>query len=244
MPTPDEILEKVREREEAHSELRQRMEDDWDMYRLATYDPGDEDITPFTSADPRSFADKIVSWLSSAKRITRVPIADSLRTEREATTLKERFCKGAIRSANDRLIHMLRPSLQSQLAWHCVIRGMYAGRSVLVKSRDGSTYVDITPWDPLHVFWQVGEQGLLWACHRFQMLPAQIRDEFGRNASGRSERLDFLDDKDNNESVEVYDFYDRDGNTVVVESDYLKRTTPHVLPGRVPCFMGLSLIHI
>lgn len=238
MPTPDEIVEQVREREGAHSTLRQRMEDDWDMYRLAEYNPDDEDITPFTSSDPQTFANKIISWLSSAKRITRVPIGDKFRQEREATTLRERFCKGALQSANDRLVHMLRPSLQSQLAWYCSIRGMYAGRSVLVKRSDNSTYVDITPWDPLHVFWQVGENGLLWACHRFQMLPAQIRDEFGRSPTGRSQRLDFLNDKDDNDPVEVYDYYDREGNTVIVESDYLKRTMRHVLPGRVPCFIG------
>ena len=162
---PEDIIDLVEGHYEATEPLRTRMEDDHAIYRLEPYDAG-EGYQSYTSNEPKTFANKIMEWISGAEMTVRIP-HNGLDSElRDKNDQKEKFLIGILRSADERLCHLLMPSIRDQLAWYTAIRGWYEGRSLLVKRPDGTTYVDITPWDPLHTYWCVGEDGLDWACYK------------------------------------------------------------------------------
>ena len=124
------------------------MDADHNLYRLSPYDAGDG-YQSYTSNEPQTYADKIISWMSSADRVVRIPPNGNPRNNREVNNDKERFIIGALRAANERLANRLLPNLQSQLAWYITLRGWYAGRALLVKTENSTTHIDITPWEPI-----------------------------------------------------------------------------------------------
>ena len=192
---------------DATEPLRQRMQDDHALYRLEPYNAG-EGYQSYTSNEPQTYADKVIGWVSGAEMTVRVPHdgADSdLRTRNDA---KEKFLIGIERSANERLVKMLQPEIRDQLAWYAAVRGWTAGRALLAKHSDGSTYVDITPWDAMHTYWGTGPDGLDWACYRVAKTKDQIYAQY-------NVKVDW-DAPYANEGIDVYDFYDREMNTTLI----------------------------
>ena len=209
--------------------LRDRMEQDHKLYRLEPYDAGDG-YRSYTSNEPQVMADKIVSWLTSAEMVVRIPFSGNEREQRDTNNQKERFLTGILRAADDNLCMRLMPSVRNQLAWYLAVRGWYAGRALLIKNQKEETRVDVTPWDPLNTYWGEGPDGLEWACYRVRKSPADVRRQYNVRSLGMEE--------DRDESVYVYDFYDREDNYVVMEDRILKKRTRHGYDG-VPCFIGM-----
>ena len=233
---PEDIIALVDAHYNATEPLRQRMEDDHAIYRLTPYDAG-EGYQSYTSNEPQTFADKVMGWVSNAEMTVRIPHGGSDRKLREKNDLKERFLIGVLRSADERLCNMMLPPLRDQLAWYSTLRGWYAGRALLAKRDDGSTYVDITPWDPLNTYWETGADGLEWACYKVAKTKAQIQTQYRI-------KLDDMNDRDG-EGVVVYDFYDKEMNTIIVHNGRMdrpvfrsvKRQLKHGA-GKVPVFLG------
>ena len=224
-----DIISMVEAHHSATFPLRDRMEKDHGIYRLEPYDAGDG-YRSFTSNEPQVMADKIVSWLTSAEMVVRIPFSGNKRDQRDTNNQKERFLTGIIRAADDNLTQRLLPSLRSQLAWYLTVRGWYAGRAMLVKNEKEETRVDITPWDPLNTYWGEGSDGLEWACYRVRKSPSDVRRQYNVRNFGMNE--------DRDESIYVYDFYDKEDNYVVMEDRILKKRTRHGYDG-VPCFVGM-----
>ena len=233
---PEDIIALVDAHYTQTEPLRQRMEDDHAIYRLTPYDAG-EGYQSYTSNEPQTFADKVMGWVSNAEMTVRIPHGGSDRKLREKNDLKERFLIGVLRSADERLCNMMLPPLRDQLAWYSTLRGWYAGRALLAKRDDGSTYVDITPWDPLNTYWETGADGLEWACYKVAKTKAQIQTQYRI-------KLDDMNDRDG-EGVVVYDFYDKEMNTIIVHNGRMdrpvfrsvKRQLKHGA-GKVPVFLG------
>ena len=233
---PEDIVALVEGHYNATEPLRQRMEDDHAIYRLAPYDAG-EGYQSFTSNEPQTYADKVMGWLAGAEMTVRIPHNGNDRKTREKNDLKERFLVGIIRAADERLCTMMLPPLKDQLAWYMTIRGWYAGRALLAKRKDGSTYVDITPWDALHTYWGVGTDGLDWACYRVPKTKQQIEAQYGI-------KLDGIMNRDEN-GLMVYDFYDKEMNTIIVHNGNMNRPVQHTIKKQiahgakqVPVFLG------
>ena len=232
MPKPDaeRIVKLVEEHRASTEELRVRMNNDFDLYKMVEYDAG-EDYESYTSNQPRVYADKIMSWLVNSQLIIRMPSADQQRQERERLSAKERFYIGLLRSVDEQLLDQLLPSLRDQLAFFITVRGWYAGRALLTKVEDGSSIVDITPWDPMHTYWGMGHRGLSWACYKFKKTAAEIFAEYGyeveRDASLKMEV-----------GHDVYDYYDREYNAVVVDGNFVKQPMAHGT-SKVPVFLGV-----
>ena len=224
-----DIIDMVEAHHSATFPLRDRMEKDHGIYRLEPYDAGDG-YRSFTSNEPQVMADKIVSWLTSAEMVVRIPFSGNKRDQRDTNNQKERFLTGIIRAADDNLTQRLLPSLRNQLAWYLTVRGWYAGRAMLVKNEKKETRVDITPWDPLNTYWGEGPDGLEWACYRVRKSPSDVRRQYNVRNFGENE--------DRDESIYVYDFYDKEDNYVVMEDRILKKRTRHGYDG-VPCFVGM-----
>ena len=224
-----EIIDMVESHYTSTYPLRDRMEQDHKLYRLEPYDAGDG-YRSYTSNEPQVMADKIISWLTSAEMVVRIPFSGNERDQRDADNQKERFLTGIIRAADENLSMRLLPPLRDQLAWYTTLRGWYAGRVLLVKNDKGETNIDITPWDPLNTFWCEGDDGLDWACYRIRKSPSEIAKQYKVKSGDLGE--------DTEESIFVYDFYDREDNYVVMQDRLLKKRTKHGYDG-VPCFVGM-----
>jgi len=204
---PEDIIALVEGHYDATEPLRQRMQDDHALYRLEPYDAG-EGYQSYTSNEPQTFAEKIIGWISGADMTVRIPHDGADQELREKNDLKERFLIGIERAANDRLCHMMLPELRDQLSWYSAIRGWYAGRALLAKRPDGSTYVDVTPWDPLHTYWESGPDGLEWACYKMPKTKEQIFSQYNIKVDWETPY--------SVDGIEVYDFYDKEMNTILV----------------------------
>jgi len=229
---PEEIISLVEQHEFDSDALRQRFTSDYRLYRLEEFDAG-EGYESYTSNEPQTYADKVVSFLTDAELVIRIPYKNSDEEQRGYNDAKEKFILGALKAADERLQRRLLPTLRQQLAWFSVVRGWYAGRVLLVKDKDENTHIDITPFDPLHTFWCVGNDGLDWACYRIRKTRSEIKSQYGITIE-----RDALNQSDHDMGVEVYDYYDSEINTVIAEGGrVLKKPTKHGAP-RCPVFVG------
>ena len=233
---PEDIVELVESHYDATEPLRQRMQDDHALYRLEPYDAG-EGYQSYTSNDPQTYAEKVIGWVSGAEMTVRIPHDGAEPALRERNDLKERFLIGITKSADERLSRMMLPSLRDQLGWYTAIRGWYAGRALLAKREDGTTYVDITPWDPLHTYWGVGPDGLDWICYRVPKTKSQIFAQYNVKIDWETPYTA--------DGICVYDFYDKEYNTILIhngskENSMIRVIKKQTLHGasQVPAFLG------
>ena len=233
---PEDIVSQVDAHYDATEPLRQRMQDDHELYRLEPYDAG-EGYQSYTSNEPQTYAEKVIGWISGADMTVRIPHDGADADLREKNDLKERFLIGIEKSANERLSKMMLPELRDQLAWYAAVRGWYAGRALLAKRQDGTTYVDITPWDPLHTYWSIGPEGLEWICYKVPKTKDQIFAQY-------NVRIDW-DVPNSIDGIEVYDFYDKEMNTIIISNGatsdplvrVIKKQQKHGAD-QVPAFLG------
>ena len=230
--TPDEIIDVVDQHDYDTDALRQRFTHDYRLYRLEDFDAG-EGYESYTSNEPMTYADKVISFLTDAELILRIPYNNGNEEQRMANDSKERFILGSLRAADERLQRRIQPTLRQQFAWYVTLRGWYAGRVLLIKNEMRDTLIDITPWDPLHTFWGLGEDGLDWACYRIRKTRAEIKAQYGVDVNAEPNSIHHQD-----MGIVVYDYYDNEINTVITESgEVLKKPTIHGAP-RCPVFVG------
>jgi hypothetical protein len=237
-----DVASKITKKVEQHftdtTPLRDRMDDDYKLFALGQHLPDspegqeleNEGYRIYTSNEPRTYAQKVISWMVSAKLIVRIPVHDETRHERDIDQMKEKFILGVLNSADDRLTWQGLPTVRDQLAYFDALRGYVTGRCLIAKRPDGTTYVDITPWDSRHVAWGMGMDGLEWICYRIKKERIQIESEYGVSLQPKT------DPETEADSWDVYDYYDRTKNCVITEGDrFLKKPTPHGAD-RVPAF--------
>jgi len=233
---PEDIVALVDAHYEATEPLRQRMQDDHALYRLEPYDAG-EGYQSYTSNEPQTFAEKVIGWVTGADMTVRIPHDGADADLRDRNDIKERFLIGIEKAANERLCRLMLPELRDQLGWYTAIRGWYAGRALLAKRPDGTTYVDITPWDPLHTYWGTGPDGLEWACYKVAKTKDQIFSQYNIKVE--------WDSPYSAEGIEVYDFYDKEMNTILIHNGAKNQPLIRVVKkqqrhgaDQVPVFLG------
>jgi hypothetical protein len=254
-PEPKDIIDMTDTHERDNEPLRTRMRNDYSRYRLDPHVIVDkvsgellETYAVYTSNEPRVFADKLISWQNLAELLIRVPHMDPAQHTEEADNLKERFAIGCLRAADERLKRLKQPSLRASNSFFATVRGGYVGgRALLVNRADRTCYPDITAWDPMHIHWGAGQDGLDWASYKIKKTRQQIRDEYGVEvgpAGKKTFSFPFFRPKDTTTDAEkqgvwLYDFYDGQVNTVVTDGvAVLKEATPHMSP-RVPVYLEL-----
>ena len=227
---PERIIDKVESHYDATEPLRNRMDRDFSLYRLDPYDAGDG-YQSYTSNEPSTYADKIISFVTGSEMVARIPNVSEKEKDREKNNKKEKFFLGILKSADERIKRHSMPSIKNQLAWYITLRGWYAGRALLVKDKDEDTYVDITPWDPMHTYWGLGSEGLEWACYKVKKSKDLVESQYNI-------RLPRNEDYDDEDWIDVYDYYDKEMNTVVLSNGRVaKKPTPHGAD-EVPVFLG------
>ena len=233
---PEDIVALVESHYDLTEPLRQRMQDDHSIYRLDPYDAG-EGYHSYTSNEPQTFAEKVIGWIAGADMTVRIPHNGGDPELRERNDVKERFLMGIEKAADERLCKLMMPTLRDQLAWYVAIRGWYAGRALLAKRSDGTTYVDITPWDPMHTYWGTGPEGLEWICYKVAKTKDQIFSQY-------NVKIDW-DTTHSIDGINVYDFYDKEMNTIIIHNGstksplirVVKKQQPHGAT-QVPAFLG------
>ena len=228
--TPEEIIALVDNHYDLTEPLRSRMDDDHKLYRLDEFDAG-EGYQSYTSNEPQVYADKLIAWMTSAQMVVRIPYGNSDREQRENNDAKEKFLIGLMKAADERMMMRMQPGIRQQLSWFITLRGWYSGRALLVKDDDGETYVDIQPWDPMHTYWGQGKNSLDWACYKSKKTPSEIKAAYGVDVGGEDADLD------DDDAVDVYDFYDKEDNIVCTDETVLKKRTKHG-GEQVPVFIG------
>ena len=227
---PERIIDKVESHYDATEPLRNRMDRDFSLYRLDPYDAGDG-YQSYTSNEPSTYADKIISFVTGSEMVARIPNVSEKEEDRKKNNKKERFFLGILKSADERIKKSSMPSIKNQLAWYITLRGWYAGRALLVKDKDEDTYVDITPWDPMHTYWSLGSEGLEWACYKVKKSKDLVESQYNI-------KLPRNEDYDDEDWIDVYDYYDKEMNTVVLSNGRVaKKPTPHGAD-EVPVFLG------
>ena len=233
---PEDIIELVESHYDSTEPMRQRMQDDHALYRLEPYDAG-EGYQAYTSNDPQTYAEKVIGWITGADMTVRIPYDGGDEEDKGRNDMKERFLIGMLKAADERLCRMMLPTLRDQIAWYVAIRGWYAGRALLAKREDGSTYVDITPWDPLHTYWGVGADGLDWVCYKVPKTKEQIFSQYNVKVDWEAPYTA--------DGICVYDFYDKEMNTILIHNGstsqpltrVVKKQTRHGA-NQVPAFIG------
>ena len=188
---------------------RSRMEEDYGLYRMNDYDAG-EGYQSYTSNAPRILADKIISYLSQASMAVRVNLASN-HEAREAGTLKEKFVIGGLNLADERMERLGQPGIRQQLAFYITLRGWYAGRAVLNKRNDGTTFVDITPFDPLHIAYELDDDGIVWLAHKTRRSQEAIKSVYSADVEPSVEEGE-------DRGVDVWDYYSREEHVIVADS--------------------------
>ena len=247
---PFEIMKAVDERELKLTALRERMRDDYRLYRL---DPGKQNPDlkrHITSNKPRTFAKKMMGFMTAAELLISTPNhTDPIHTQM-ADEHFENFVRGAINAADERLKGMLQNTIREALAYYTVLRGHYSGRCLIRNKNEvnltvnderllipnqGESFIDITPFDPLHTTYEVGD-GLEWVCHKVRKTSEQIKGEWGTTIDVSKGTVD-----DSQAGIYVYDMYFKDVNTVVTQEGgnitVIKEPEEHGSP-RVPCWIG------
>ena len=237
--SPQEISGAVELQDDLTAELRVRFDEDYSLYRLDPFngierDDGvesEEGYAHYTSSEPQTFADKIITFVIESKMLLQIKHPNAQERQREADDAKERFLFGILRAADERLVRLMKPRLRHELSFHAAIRGFLFGRAMLVKRPDETTFVDITPWDPLNTYWKMGADGLEWACYRLKKTRDEIKAQYDVD-------LDSEGSGEGDEGIDVYDFYDNEINTVVTASRVLKPPQAHGSP-RIPIFYNV-----
>lgn len=231
---PEDVSARVEVQIDITDGLHERQDTDLDLYRGEEFDANEDESTEYasyTSNEPQTYSNKIMSLLSTGKMVPRIPHLGAKETDRRKYDKKERLVRGFFAAADLRLVAMLEPVLLDQLAFYVPIRGWYAVRALLLNVEEvngvESTEVDITPFDPRHVYWGMGPKGVEWACNKTWLTPGEIWQWWGVEVEGAE-----------NEPLEVYDYYDNKFNTVVTRLEAIKKPTEHGY-WKVPVAIGM-----
>ncbi len=220
---------------------RTRMEQDYGLYRMNAYDAG-TGYQSYTSNAPRILADKIISYLTNAQMSIKVPMTAKV-DDRSAGNKKEKFVIGALNLADERMQRYGQPSIREQIAFYITLRGWYAGRAMLNKHEDGSTFVDITPFDPLHICYEMDEKGIIWLAHKTKRSPSAIKSTYNVDVEPAVEG-------ETSAGITVWDYYSREENGVIIvdgddQSHVGKKLTKHNVKDSngepcAPVFLGAT----
>jgi len=210
-----EIIKVVTQSKNDQSELFDRFEEDYD------YAVGEEYVTPagyesYTSTAPQNFMDKVTDGMNQAEMTLQIKLGDdSNEEEREAASLAELYLFGALNDIDRNLRSRGEKPLRQGLGFFINVRGWYDIKC-LVYDRDGQTYFDVQPLDPMHATYEYGSRGLLWHAYTRWASRAAIKSQY--NIDVRNEK-----------GAEIIDFWDEDRNCILVDGLFGKTPTAHKL---------------
>jgi hypothetical protein len=228
--TVSEILAAVQDEEEYLNEARQQMESDFGMIFLedSGFEPEDNTYAEFVDPAPQNFFNKVVDGANRA--LVRIAIKlpeDSSDDDKSQASDGELFIFGALKNIDDRLTATQEPPLRESIVWHGACRGWMAVRCIVhIPDKKTEVAFDVVPWDPMHMTWKSGKNGLLWAAYKRWLSYAEAYTEYGEEVA----------EKVGEKGAITVDWWDTEGNSIIVGSDFIKDNEPHGLD-HVPVFL-------
>ena len=221
---PGEILQAVKYQQSEMEDLRTRMEDDFDIYKLTEY-PAKAGYESYTSTAPKNFFDKILDGINRAALTINIRTDEGAQEdERDSANQGELFLIGALNDIDRRARFRREKALRRNIAFMACLRGWIALRClVYIPEGEKNTVFDVLSWDPMHVTWEDGPGGLVWAAYQRKSTKSQIHAEYGYINEGQ----DAL----------VTDFWTREKNCILVNGEFIKEPMEHMI-GHVPVFIG------
>jgi hypothetical protein len=219
-----EITTAIADKESDAALLRDRMESDWDLLALVPYQ-WKKGYEAYTSSAPRNFYDKVLDGLNRAEISINIKLAEDAKAKlRKAAVKGEQFLIGALDYVDRKLTKKSQPPLRQGMGNFICSRG-WVGLIVLVYTPEGKdeTIIDIRSLDPIHMTWEEGSEGLIWAAYKRAASKAQILSEYGYAIEGKD--------------AIVIDFWDEKRNAVIVGNTFVKEPTDHNI-GHVPLYIG------
>jgi hypothetical protein len=125
------------------SGLHRRMDEDFELYRLAPYQGHENEngvslldgYLKFTSNDPRTNMNLGIHLVTAAKKLVRVHQPRAQKEERGINNLKELFVLGCFNAVDERRSKLLMPPLVNAMATQALLRGRIVQRVLLVKEK-------------------------------------------------------------------------------------------------------------
>ena len=221
---PGEILKAVKYQQAEMEDLRTRMEDDFDVYKLTEYS-AKSGYESYTSTAPKNFFDKILDGVNRAALTINIRTDEGAKEdERDDANQGELFLIGALNDIDRRARFRREKALRRNIAFMACLRGWIALRClVYIPEGEKNTIFDVLSWDPMHVTWEDGPGGLIWAAYQRKATKSQIHAEYGYIIEGQ----DAL----------VTDFWTREKNCILVNGEFIKEPMEHMI-GHVPIFIG------
>jgi hypothetical protein len=235
MPMHDnmqDINQMVSDKESEMSLLRTRFDDDFDLMTLIEYEPRDEagntrkGYASYTSSAPRNIFDKILDGLNQAALSIQIKLQDNAsEKDRRAASKGELYLFGALHAIDRRLTRRGEPALREALGHTMCLRGWWGLKCLVYVPKDKEDIVfDVQSWDPINMTWETGPDGLIWVAYKVTRTKAQIESEYNHVIEGKV--------------AEVIDFWDDEGNSVIIGGDtWGKEPTAHEI-GHVPVALG------
>jgi len=224
LTTIQEIKNAVKEKEGDLDALRTRMNEDLDLLTLVEYD-STKGYESYTSSSPRNFFDKVTDGLNRSALTIQIKLPEDAKDKdtRDASQ-GELFLYGALSEIDRCLIARGEPPLRETMGFFIDLRGWYALRLlVYVPKGEKTVRFDGQPWDPLHVTWEMGSSGLLWAAYKTIISRNQAKDEYDLDIEGTE--------------VEKIDFFDQCNNAIIIGDAWAKEPEEHDI-GHVPVLIG------
>ena len=215
---PEEVAKLVQQKFNDTRSLRNRMDKDYQRWRMEEFSMEKAEAVhkknQYTSNTLRTLADKISSYIAYSNRRLRVQNTSQDGMTRKANDALERLSVGIVNHADRRLMQAIGNPFQQDFAWYSTIFGGWiAGRAMLRKSPNGQTICDMTPFNPRHLVFEMGEEEPLWCAYNRTNSRASIYQRFPKWKFGDED----ADTDANNSELEVvtecyYTEYAKDGS--------------------------------
>jgi len=224
---PAEIMSMIADKKVELGDLHQRMEDEYGYFELAEYQ-AKRGYESFTSTAPKNYFDKILDGVNRAAMTIQVKVDESSKEdERDAANEAELFLLGALEDIDRRNRKRRQKALRRATAFMSCLRGWVAMRAIVyVPEGEEETVFDVVAWDPIHTFWEDGEDGLVWAAHQRKSSKAQIRKKYGYEIEGKD--------------ATITDWWDGVNNLILVDDVFVKEPDEDAEHGldHTPVFIG------
>lgn len=229
--TVEAIQNAIKNKETDLRQLRTRMQEDFDLFTLAEYESEDatgkkrKGYESYTSSASRNFFNKVLDGMNRAALSIQIKLPEDATEEaRKAASKGELYLFGALAAIDRRQAKKGEPPLREVLGFFACSRGWAAMRAlVYVPKGEKEVVFDVCPWDPLHVIWEAGANGLIWVAFKRRITRAQAKAE---------NDYDLPSDE-----ADAIDFWDSERNSVIVNGVFVKEPTAHNI-GHPPVFIA------
>ncbi len=234
--TPSEIvsLYDTKRKSVSFQALLEQMEGDFDLISLVPYEAEAGHLS-YTTPKPKNDFGKILSGVNKSGLTWQIVTPeDAPQTERDKASKGEELITGIIDRADRSLRAIGEPPLRAGLAWYGCGRGIGALKCLIYTNDEREMTTDIRPLDPMHMAWEKGVDGLVWAAFEYHVSAAEALDRWGIEI-------------EDNEDARVIDFFDKKINAVVFShggkkepsSEFVKEPASHGLD-HVPMWIGFA----